>query len=522
MTESETTDSLSNLLSSATLVFIGTGVASLAMLVERVVLGNLLPVDQFGTINLVIAVATLSVTFAQAGFAQGIPRYMSRFESVESVRGAWMTGLIVTGTLSLVTAVVLYVNAGWVASTFVHAPKTGKTIPGSAELVRLFAITIPLMVGFQVTVSGIRGRENTLYKTCVRDLLYPFSRMIIIIALLQVGVGMEAVGYAYIVASGLTFIAGLFLLNRLIPLAGRFETYTGEMLRFSLPLIVSTVLAMLMTQTDTMMLGYFRSAHDVALYGAAYPLANGMLLVLSAFGFLYLPLASRLDADDEHKEIDKIYTLTTKWVFVITFPLFLTFLAFPGDTLAIFFKNKYAAAGPALAILSIGFFTNAAAGRNRETLSALGRTKLLLVANGTALAANAMLNYLLIPQYSYVGSAVASAVSTIGMNVVVFAYLRSEYGITPFSPWSTRTFVLVPLILVPPALLLAQVVSLSIVTLPLFVLIAATASVAVVCLTGCLQPEDEVAIEFLEGLVDVRLGLIRRFLPTTSTTQSSD
>jgi O-antigen/teichoic acid export membrane protein len=208
--------------------------------------------------------------------------------------------------------------------------------------------------------------------------------------------------------------------------------------------------------------------------------------------------------------------VTTKWAFIATFPAFLTFVVFPGDVLAIFFEDGARQASLAFVVLACGFFTNAAFGRNRETLSGLGRTKLIMVANGVAYVLNILLNLLLIPVYSYVGAAVASAISYISLNLLIYVFLRSQFDISPFSRWTRRTFVVLPVTLVPPAYLISQWVTITYATLPVVLVGAAIASVVVVAATGCLQPEDEVVLTVFEDTLGTRLSLLRRVLPLPS------
>jgi O-antigen/teichoic acid export membrane protein len=497
---------LSTLLSSATLVLAGSVLGAVSTLVERIVIGRALPVDAYGRVSVGIAVLTFGATFSLAGLSQGIPRYISRLDDDRDVRGVWVTGLAIAGTLSVGAAVFVTINASFLAGVLFEAP-------GAGELVGVFALAIPLLVGMRVGVGAIRGLENTIYRTYARDLAYPGLRIGLLVLLLWAGFDAFAAGYAYVIAAGCAFVLAHVLFGRLFELVGPFRPRVRELARFSAPLVVSTLLSTLLTQTDTLMIAVFRGDAAAGFYSFAYPIANGLTVVLASFGFLYLPLASRLDADGRRAEVRAIYRLTAKWIYVLTFPAFLTFVVFSRDVLAILFGSKAAPAGPALAILSIGFFTTAAAGRNRETLSALGHTVAILLANAVAFGLNLALNLVLIPRYGYTGAAVASAASYIALNVVVYLVLRRRFAITPFSRYSARTFLVLPLVLFPPAFLLAGSVDLSAVTFPLFLLGTAFLTVVVVSLAGCLQPEDRVPLDAIEERAGVSIPLVRRYVP---------
>ena len=496
---------LTTLLSSASLVIVGTLFASVSKLIERVIIGRTLAVDAYGEVSIGIAVLTVVSYVALLGFGQGVPRYMSRFDDEAHVRGAWLTGLVLAVTGGVALAAII------VAMTPVLTTRLFQD-PSSAPLLTLFAVTIPLSVGFHVGIGGVRGMENTRYRTYVQDLLYPLTRIGLLVVLLGLGFGVLAAGYAYVVAAAAAFVCSHYFLNRLMPLWGPFETDVGEMIRFSAPLMVSSVLSMLLVQTDTLMVGYFRTSAEVALYSAAYPLAYGLLLVLSAFGFVYLPLASRLDAGGERDELTAIYGVTTKWIFVLTFPAFVAFVVFPGDVLTTFFGARYAAGAPALRILTLGFFVNAAFGRNRQTLAALGHTNPLMISNVAAFVVNVGLNVALIPRFGFVGAAVASAASYATLNAAVSGYLAVRFGITPFSKAAVRTFVGLPAVMLPAAVLLSQRVDLTAVTLLPFLVAWGVCSLVVVVLVGGVQPEDDVAVSFVEDRLGVEVPFVRRYL----------
>ncbi|MHB9287995.1 flippase [Halobacteriales archaeon Cl-PHB] len=497
---------LSTLLSSAGLVMVGAVIASGSKLLERVVIGRLLTPAAYGEVAVGIALLTFGVTIAVAGLSQGVPRFLSRYEDERDRRGTWATGLAIATGLALLLAATLFVAAEQIVGLLFETRE-------SLGMLHLFIAAIPFVVAQKIAIGAIRGHENTIYRTYTKDLLYPLGRIGLVAVLLASGYGIVAAGYAYLAAAVATCLLAHVLLHRLMPLTGPFRTHTRDLVTFSLPLVVSTVLSVLLTRTDTLMVAYFRGSREVGLYNAAYPIAGGLLLVLSAFGFLYLPMASRLDSDGDRTAVADIYQTTTKWIYVVTFPAFVTFTVFPADVIELFFGPSYAAAAPALPILVIGFFLSAAVGRNRETLSALGDTNLLMVANGVGFTLNVALNFVLIPRYGFVGAAVTSALSFATVHGVVCSVLWYRYGITPLTPESLKTFVALPAVLLPLAFLVAEVVTVTAVTLVPVLVIVGVASLVVVAAIGGLEPDDTVALEVLEEAMGVELRFAYRYFP---------
>ncbi|MFC5368777.1 oligosaccharide flippase family protein [Salinirubrum litoreum] len=499
-------DDVSKLLSSASLVVAGSLIYSVAQLFERIIIARALDPGAYGEVSIGLTVMGISATFALLGFSQGIPRFMSKFENPTDVRGTLATGLLVAViTTTLITAILL-LNAEFLARTFLD--------PGTpSSLITLFALAVPFVVLMRLGIGGIRGQENTRYKVYAENLLYPGLRLGLIAGLLGLGYGIQAAGYAYLTAAAVSAVFAVYMLHRLFPLVGDFSLHTREMLTFSAPLVVSSLLSVIFSQTDTLMIGYFHPSEEVGFYSAAYPLATGLNLVLTSFGFMYLPVATRLDTGNKREEVDAVYKLTTKWIFVLTFPLFLTLAFFSSDVLTVVFGAEYAVAGLTLTILTIGYFTHAAAGRSKETFSALGFTKYVLLVNAISFGLNFVLNLLLIPDLARVGAAIGSATAYILGNVITLLILNRNFGISPFSRWSIRTFVALPVVMLPLAYLVSQNVEGTFPILAVFGITSAALTLVVLTLSGGLQPEDIIPVEYVETALGVRIPYIRRFIP---------
>jgi O-antigen/teichoic acid export membrane protein len=514
-TNEDTTDDRSGLttvVSSASLVLVGSLFGSASKLIEKVIITQVLSPNAYGQVALGLSVMSLGLTLAIAGCDQGIPRFMSRFENARDIRGAWLSGFFISGVITLVVTAVLLLNIEWIINNLFDG-----TAP--PQLVVIFVLAIPVLVGQQLGVGAIRGFENTIYRTYSRDLLYNGLRLGLLVVLLLAGVGIFAAGYAYLVAGAVGFVTIHIFLRRLLPLRGEFRPHVQELLWFSVPLLFSAAVTKLLSRIDTVMLGFFVDSARVGVYDVAYTLALGLGVIFSAFGFIYLPLTSRFDASGRRGELDRVHTLTAKWTVLAGFPVFLTFVAFPTDVVGAVFPSKYVqpGVGASLAILSTGFFLSGVAGYCQNALSGLGYTRSILAVNVIAAVANIVLNAVLIPTYGIVGAAIASALSFTTLNWVAFLFLYRVARISPFSRFTVKMFVLLPVVLFPPTLLLSGVISLNLLTIPVFVVVAGLVSVALCAATGCLQSEDEIPIELIEDRLGIRVPFIRRYIPESGT-----
>ncbi|SDK16451.1 Membrane protein involved in the export of O-antigen and teichoic acid [Halovenus aranensis] len=502
----EIKDDLSSAIESAIFVFIGILISSFSGLAERITIARFLDPGLYGDVNIALAILNLSSMIALFGLAQGVPRYMSRYDKIEDMRGVWFTGLVFSLLISGVVMMLFLHDIELFTSNLMDTEN-------AKGLLGLFLLSLPFFVGMRIGIGGIRGFENTVYRTYVKDIIYPIGRIILLMFFLFLGMNILAVGYAYLIACILGFIFAHILLNRLMPLYGDVNYESVELIKFSLPLVFASLLFQLLVKTDTIMLGYFVDSYEVGLYSAAYPISNMMILILSAFGFIFLPMTSRLDSEDKTENIDSIYKMTTKWIVVFTFPLFVTIITVPGQILHLLFGSNFTAASTALIIITVGFFARAIGGRNHEVLAAIGLQKYVLYSSFVAFIVNILLNIILIPQLGIEGAAFASGTSFVLLNFVMVAVLSIKKGIYPVSQTMKRTIITLTVLVLIPVFAFTHLFTMKIFA-PLYIgIISSVLTVAVVVLFNCLEENDIILVEVFESKTGLKIPFIRSFIP---------
>jgi O-antigen/teichoic acid export membrane protein len=146
-----------------------------------------------------------------------------------------------------------------------------------------------------------------------------------------------------------------------------------------------------------------------------------------------MPMVSELHSEDEIDEIRRMYQVVTKWIGIVTLPLFLSFAFFPDLAIRWTFGPEYVSGSVALSLLAGGFFLNAVAGPSGNILMAIGNSRVLMYVNVVTGAANAVLNLFLIPRYSFVGAALATIAGYVVMNGLFLLLLYREIDAQPFT-----------------------------------------------------------------------------------------
>lgn len=427
--EKEENDSfVSTLFASGGILFVGLmiqfGIGFFAKIIIARYLG---PVDYGGVALGIVLLGTVS-TVVLVGTNTGVSRYLPRHDSPARRRGILLSSFQIALPLAVVAGLVIAIFAEPIAR---YAFKN----PSIASIIRVFGLAVPLAVLVRLTVGTIRGMQETVPRVYINNISIPLARFGLIAVVVLVGLGTIGVAWAYLGAYGIGAALSLYYLIRHTPLFERIKAVSmrRELLVFSAPLMVTATMNTVLGNFDTLMLGYFAGAGIVGIYQVVYPLASKLPITLRAFGFIFLPMISEFHSEGRIDEMKRMYQVVTKWIFIVTLPLFLVIAFYPRLVIRNTFGPEYVAGGLALSVLAIGFFTHTIAGPSGNTLISVGRSRLIMYIQVTGAAVNVVLNLILIPRYSLLGAAIATTISYALMNAIYVVYVYRIVGTHPFT-----------------------------------------------------------------------------------------
>ena len=180
------------------------------------------------------------------------------------------------------------------------------------------------------------------------------------------------------------------------------------------------------------LLDYFHAAAAVAEFRAVVPVAGLTMVVFESFRLLFVPLAARLLARDDRAGINDLYWQTSAWIAVLSFPAFVVSFALAQPITVLLFGARYADSAAILAILSLGFFVNAALGFNSHTLRVFGKVRLIMAIDAASFVALVAANVALIPRYGALGGAIATSGGIVLYNILNQVALLRIKGIQLF------------------------------------------------------------------------------------------
>jgi O-antigen/teichoic acid export membrane protein len=405
----------------STLLLAGRMISLAVNFVVQVLIVRYLTQTDYGAFAYALAFTNLAQTFVTFGLDRAITRFVPIYEERGDFGRLFGTLLLAAGTfvsLGLGAVLVVIGLQDWLAGTIIEEPAAISLI-----VILIFLAPIQALDDLLIGLFAVFANARAIFVR--RHVLGPLSRLLVVglLVLTEQRVEFLAVGY---VLSGLLILAlygGLlvrFLRQR--GLVERFERSevripAREVLGFTLPLLSSDLLYVLMTTTDAILLGYFHSATDVGALRVILPAAALNQVIFSSFSLLFTPAAARLFARHDQPGINQLYWRTAAWMAVFTFPVFLLTFSLAEPMTVLLFEERYRDSAVFLAILSLGMYFNVALGFNGLTLKVMGRIRYVVILNLAAAVANVALNFALIPPLGALGAAIATGVTLIVHNV---------------------------------------------------------------------------------------------------------
>ena len=387
--------------------------------------------SDYGLISLGFAIISFITTISLLGLGIGIIRYVAYYKGKNDkarIKGAILSSIGICLPFGVGLACLLFIFSKQISLGLFHSLEL-------VPILRIFSLLIPFLVLSDIFLGTMRAFQRIGYVVGIKEVSEKFIRLFLTLILIYFGYGLFGVVVAYVVSVSFTFILSFYFLERKVFSVFKKDIspifYKKELLFYSLPLLFTGFLTMIMKWTDTVMLGYFRTTSEVGIYNVALPTANLLVLVPTALMALFLPIITELYSKDKLGNIKDLCRRTSKWIFFINFPIFLLIIFFSKAILRVMFGQEYVVGYVALSLLSFGYIIHSLSHVNSTVLLTIKKTKLILIIGLFSAVLNVILNYFLIPEYGIIGAAIATSISLISLFCLYFFFNYLIMGIQP-------------------------------------------------------------------------------------------
>ena len=370
--------------------------SAVLMLLLLTLAGRWLGVDDYGAFTFAITIATIAEVFMDFGLHQVTIRAVARDPS--SAARFLRTSLV----LKLLPGVGMIVIVGAAVFWLRDEP--------DVRLACLLMLGGAAMRSLLLTAKGIlQGLE----RFGADALLTTADRLLLLIACglaLLNGAGVVMTSLVFLAVRVVTAAASLWFVTRLV---GPGTVDRG--LRRRLPLEALPIGAFLLVlnvynRVDTVMLGSMSGDRETGLYGAAYPLYEGLTYAASILSAVLVPRLSRLWADDT-THYGRLARRALGWSAVMAVVLAALALPLAEWTIVLAFGAEYREAASTFRILLVALpFIYVLWGLHSVALSC-HHTRALVLVTAIGTVVNVLLNAAWIPTYGADGAAAATVIS---------------------------------------------------------------------------------------------------------------
>jgi O-antigen/teichoic acid export membrane protein len=389
--------------------------------------------EQLGLCNLALSAVFIVSNLVTLGLPAAMVRYVALFVSRQDKDRLWGTlqvGLGLTAALGVLMGLGLFALAGPIAECLWHEPRL-------LLLLRVVGLAVPFLALGDIVVSATQGFKDMRYGVIGADILRPIVRLALLLVLAIAGMNATKALVAFTASAVFTLFLLLYFLNNLFPLKQPLnfrmaQHGAGEMLRFSLPLYLSSLIFTFGDNLQTVLLGTFNTTLNVGIFSTASQINMVGQMFHGAIATASSPLVSELYDQGELEQMGRFYQAVTKWTFMANLPLFLIVLLFPTSILSIF-GQSFVGGATALGILAWVNLVKTGTGINNVILGMTGKTSLNLVNSVVTFALTLGLNILLIPKWGLIGAAVAALVCAAIINLLRLLEVFFLFRLLPYN-----------------------------------------------------------------------------------------
>ncbi len=429
----------------SSLLFVGKLLTMVVHFGSQLLIVRYLSKSDFGAFAYALSFVTLGQAVATFGLDRAITRFVPIYEERDE-RGKAL------GTLVFVTATVLSLGMAMLVLALGLRDLVLGTLVDSRLAVSLLVILI-VLAPIQAVDSILMGmfavysRPRAIFFR--KYLLEPGLRLVVILSLIGLGAGVRGLAFGYVLAGAIGVAAYTAILVRLLRRTGllsrgairSMRVPAREVLAFTVPVLTSDLVYLVMNTSDVILLGRYRGVADVAALRVIQPAARLNQIVFTSFALLFTPVAARLFARQDREGMDRLYWSTALWIAVLTFPVLVLTASLGGPLTTFLYSSRYESSGTYLTLLAFAYYVNAAMGFNGLTLKVFGRLRYVVAINVLAAVGNLAINLILIPRYGALGAAIGTTVTLLLFNGLKHVGLRLGTGVRLMPPELVRTYV---------------------------------------------------------------------------------
>lgn len=382
---------------------------------NEIIVARIMGVPTYGLYALSLVVARMGETISVFGLTTGmlhfLPVYLKEGR-IGRVTGTIVASLLLPLVLGVVSALIVWFSATWIATVVLNEP-------ASAPYLRLFALPIPLLCTIEVLGVITRGFGRAEFYVLIRNITPPLMYMSLLTLLFLTDSSPLLVAQAFGAAQMVACLVGIIVVARLIRRNISWERPQPpfrELYAYSFPLMLNSLLYTLMGAADIFMLMNMKGATEAGIYRACIQTRPAFDMALIAFNAAAIHIYPVLFREGRMAELSNTYGNVIRITSAVVTVLFVLVILSPMDILSLLGPD-FAVGASTMTYLVIGLLFHGCVGsagilliitkhQHYETINAI-----------IGVLVNVLLNFLLIPHLGTEGAAIATCAGLLVMNL---------------------------------------------------------------------------------------------------------
>jgi O-antigen/teichoic acid export membrane protein len=396
--------------------------------------------EEWGIYSLSITLLSIAVLIPKFGFDNALVRIIAEIKAHSSNK-VIISVLYKALTISIIISLVIIILMNSFSEILANKILNQENIKSYIPLIS-FAI-IPLVV-LTIISATFQALKKTmlfmLFQTTLINIVFFILLVISYFKNIDVKVFkiyFYAISVSVIVALFFLIVTFIKTLNKNKRVVDNKYSYK-KIVKISFPMLLSSSFALLMGWSDIIMLSFYRTTVDIGIYNSSLKLAALSGISLIAINAIATPKFVEFHSNNNIKGLEDTVKKSTKMIFLTTAPVLLILIIFSKEILGLF-GSEFTIGYLALIYLCISRFINAISGSVGYIMQMTDQQKVYQNIIIIAFFINLVLNFILIPKYSYNGAAIASSIAMIFWNLTLVIIIKKKLGFwTIYIPFITK------------------------------------------------------------------------------------
>ena len=296
-------------------------------------------------------------------------------------------------------------------------------------------ITITLLFSIEMIIKSFIGLFNGSFQAFeegkyqgIGNTLLNIILLVFILISIFTDLGLFGITISYIIANFIALIYEYYALRKHIT-NPKFEldiTFCKNITLASLPFAAGAILYTLYYSIDVVMLTNLVGTYATGIYNATYKLISVLTLFYGVYGAVIFPVMSKLYKNDKAL-LTVSFEKSIKYLMLIIIPLALATMFYSQDIINLIYGHEYDAASSVLSILIWTVCLLFVNGACNFLLNSSHEEVTVTKIYGIAAVFNIVLNFVLIPYWSYNGAAITTVLSDL-LIMILQLYVIYKLG----------------------------------------------------------------------------------------------